>query len=108
MYLQIFGPLPWLRICVYVGLVVNWLFYTIVVISSFVYQVPNPGQTWQEGFTNKRYNDAFHWTIPIASGSLILDTYIFILPVIAILNLQLKIKKKLGVMAVFATGLLYV
>ncbi|TGJ78224.1 hypothetical protein E0Z10_g10540 [Xylaria hypoxylon] len=88
MYLQIFGRLSWLRVCV------------------FVYQVPNPGQTWQEGFTNKRYNESFKWTIPIASGSLILDTYIFVLPIIAILNLQLKVEKKLGVMAVFATGLL--
>ncbi|KAI0410417.1 hypothetical protein F5X98DRAFT_386111 [Xylaria grammica] len=106
MYLQIFGPLPWLRVSVYIGLAVNWLFYTIVVIASFVYQVPNPGQTWQEGFMNSRYTDSFHWTIPIASGSLILDTYIFILPVVAIFNLQLQIKKKLGVIAVFATGLL--
>ncbi|KAJ3571854.1 hypothetical protein NPX13_g5237 [Xylaria arbuscula] len=106
MYLQIFGPLPWLRVCVYIGLTVNWLFYTIVVIASFAYQVPNAGQTWQEGFLNPRYNDAFRWTIPIASGSLILDTYIFILPVIAIFNLQLQVKKKLGVIAVFATGLL--
>ncbi|KAJ2997401.1 hypothetical protein NUW58_g667 [Xylaria curta] len=106
MYLQIFGPLPWLRICVYAGLVVNWLFYTIVIISSFIYQVPNPGQTWQEGFLNERYTQSFKWTIPIASGSLILDTYIFILPIIAIFNLQLQVKKKVGVIAVFATGLL--
>ncbi|KAI0186878.1 hypothetical protein EV127DRAFT_410828 [Xylaria flabelliformis] len=106
MYLQLFGPLRWLRTGVYVGMIVNWLFYTIVVIASFIYQVPNPGQTWQEGFMNKRYQQSFNWTIPIASGSLILDTYILILPIIAILNLQLKITKKLGAIAVFATGLL--
>ncbi|KAJ2986021.1 hypothetical protein NUW58_g5231 [Xylaria curta] len=104
MYLQVFGPLLWLRVAVYVGLVINWLFYTIVTISGFVYQVPNPGQTWQQGFMNQRYSQSFKWAIPVASGSLILDVYILVLPIIAILNLQLNTKKKLGFIAVFATG----
>ncbi|KAH9983503.1 hypothetical protein F4779DRAFT_640417 [Xylariaceae sp. FL0662B] len=94
MCLQIFRPLTWLRICVIVG------------FTSFIYQVPNPGQTWHEGFMNERYNHSFRWTIPIASGSLLLDTYIFILPLIAISTLKLTFKKKIGIMAVFATGLI--
>ncbi|KAK9423448.1 hypothetical protein SUNI508_14028 [Seiridium unicorne] len=104
MYLHIFRPLVWLRRCVYLGLFVNWGFYTAVVIASIYYQAPNPGQTWQEGFMNARYNQSFNMTIPIASGSLVLDTYIFVLPLFAIQSLRLSSRKKLGVMAVFATG----
>ncbi len=106
MYLQIFGPLPWLRICVYIGLFLNWGFYTAVIVASIYYQAPNPGQTWQEGFLNDRYTKSFNMTIPIASGSLFLDTYIFVLPLIAVSKLRLSTKKKIGVMAVFATGLM--
>ncbi|GJN70186.1 hypothetical protein PLICBS_004239 [Purpureocillium lilacinum] len=106
MYLQIFGPLPWLRICVYIGLFLNWGFYTAVIVASIYYQAPNPGQTWQEGFLNDRYTKSFNMTIPIASGSLFLDTYIFVLPLIAVSKLRLSTKKKIGVMAVFATGLI--
>lgn len=104
MYLQIFGPLIWLRICVYIGLFVNWGFYLAVCIASFYFMVPNPGQTWQEGFRNERYGNAINMTIPIATGSLTLDLYIFLLPLIAVSKLQLSQRKRLGVMAVFATG----
>jgi hypothetical protein len=106
MYLQIFSPMKWLRISVYIGLVVNWGFYVAVIAASIYYQAPNPGQTWQEGFRNERYQRSFNMTIPIASGSLILDTYIFILPLIAIQSLQLTLRKKIGVFVVFATGLM--
>jgi hypothetical protein len=106
MYLQIFGPLPWLRKSVYFGLLVNWGFYIAVIIASIYYQAPDPGQTWQQGFMNSRYTKSFDMTMPIASGSLVLDTYIFILPLIAVMNLQLTFKKKLGVIAVFTTGLM--
>ncbi|KAK5997453.1 hypothetical protein PT974_02814 [Cladobotryum mycophilum] len=106
MYLQIFGPLIWLRISVYIGLFLNWGFYTAIIIASIYYQAPNPGQTWQEGFMNTRYSKSFNMTIPIASGSLFLDTYIFILPLIAVMKVRLSARKKIGVMAVFATGLI--
>ncbi|KAH8889142.1 hypothetical protein GQ53DRAFT_723925 [Thozetella sp. PMI_491] len=105
MYLQIFSPLTWLRVSVYIGLFLNWGFYTAVIAASIYYQVPNPGQTWQQGFMNERYTRSFNMTIPIASGSLFLDTYIFVLPLIAVSNMHLTLAKKLGVIAVFATGL---
>lgn len=106
MYLDMFGPLPWLRICVYAGLFLNWGFYTAVTIVSLYYQAPNPGQTWQEGYMNARYADSLNLPIPIAGGSLLLDVYIFVLPLIAVMKLRLSTRKKLGVMAVFATGLM--
>ncbi|CAJ2500629.1 Uu.00g034820.m01.CDS01 [Anthostomella pinea] len=106
MYLQLFSPWAWLRRSAFVGMFLNWGFYTSVIIASIYYQAPNPGQTWQEGFTNERYNKSFYMTLPIASGSLILNTYIFVLPLIAVWNLRLSPRKKIGVMAVFATGLI--
>ena len=46
----------------------------------------------------------------IASGSFnfALDILIFTLPIYAILRLKLALKRKLGICAIFATGLLYV
>ncbi|KAJ4386899.1 hypothetical protein N0V93_009798 [Gnomoniopsis smithogilvyi] len=65
---------------------------------------PDAGQTWQQGFMNERYTKSLNMTIPIAAGSLFLDVYIFIIPLIAVMQLQLSHKKKMGVVAVFATG----
>ncbi|MCJ1267975.1 hypothetical protein MMC22_007861 [Lobaria immixta] len=44
--------------------------------------------------------------IPYAWGCLLLDIYIFILPIAGIWNLQMSLKHKLGVMVVFMTGLI--
>lgn len=108
MYLQMFSPFRWLRWGCYLGLFVNWGFYIAITIPAIYYQAPNPGQTWQEGLMNDRYTDVFGLSIPAASGSLILDVYIFILPLVAVSKLQLTPSKKLGVIAVFTTGLMYV
>ena len=104
MYLQIFSPFRWLRICVYIGLFVTWGFYIAVLIPSIYYMAPNPGQSWQEGFTNPRYLKSLNLNMPIAIGSLILDVYIFLLPLVAVPKLRLSPRKKVGVAAVFATG----
>lgn len=57
---------------------------------------------------NERYTKSLNMTIPIASSSLILDAGIFILPLIAVIQLQLTLRKKLGVIAVFTAGFVYV
>lgn len=103
-----FSPFRWLRWGCYFGLFVNWGFYIAITIASIYYQAPNPGQTWQEGLMNDRYTDVFGLSIPTAAGSLILDVYIFVLPLVAVSKLQLTASKKLGVIAVFTTGLMCV
>ena len=69
---------------------------------------PTPGQSWFESTQTSRYFKSFNLTIPIATGSLVLDLYILALPIIVLSNLQVKRSKKLGVIAIFATGFLYV
>ncbi|KAF2704075.1 hypothetical protein K504DRAFT_391376 [Pleomassaria siparia CBS 279.74] len=106
MYLNLFRPVEWLRIGCYFGLIINWGFYTAVIAASIYYNAPNPGQTWLEGSQNPRYTRSFNMTMPIASGSLILDFYILILPIWVVWNLHLDIKRRIGVLAIFATGLI--
>jgi hypothetical protein len=108
MYLDLFSPLTWLRVGCYIGLFVNWGFYLAVIAASLYYNAPSPGQTWLEGSQNARYSGSFNMTMPIASGSLILDVYILLLPVWVVWHLHLGVKRRLGVIAIFATGLLYV
>ncbi|EAT88234.2 hypothetical protein SNOG_04474 [Parastagonospora nodorum SN15] len=105
MYLDLFSPVKWLRIGCYVGIIVNWGFYIAVIAASLYYNAPSPGQTWLEGSQNPRYAGSFNMTMPIASGSLILDVYILLLPVWVVWNLHLNLTRRLGVIAIFATGL---
>ncbi|PWY82043.1 hypothetical protein BO70DRAFT_362016 [Aspergillus heteromorphus CBS 117.55] len=105
-YLDMFRTIRWQRYAIYLGLFVNWAFYVAVVIVTLYYISPAPGQSWKASFVSPRYDGSLNISIPIAAGSLILDLYILLLPMAPIWNLQLKLRKRLGVMAVFATGLI--
>jgi hypothetical protein len=106
MYLQLFKPLKWLRWACYIGLFVNWAFYISKAICAIYFMVPNPGQSWAEALSNPRHIHAMDMSIPIASGSLILDVYIFIIPMIVLSGLQLTRRRKFQLAAVFGTGAL--
>ena len=108
MYLNLFRMKKWLKYGCYFGLFVNWGFYSAVVAASIYYNAPSPGQTWFEGSQNERYTKSFSMTMPIATGSLILDLYILVLPISVVWNLHVNLRRRIGVLAIFATGLMYV
>jgi hypothetical protein len=108
MYLQIFMPLKWIRWTCYMGLFLNWGFYSGVIAATIYFTAPHVGETWLEASMHPRAKKALDMTIPIASGSLFLDIYILVIPIIAISGLQLKTRKKLRVLVVFGTGIMSV
>ncbi|KAL4919865.1 hypothetical protein BDW62DRAFT_35076 [Aspergillus aurantiobrunneus] len=104
MYLDIFRPLKAQRIAIYIGLFANWAFYTVILIATLYFTSPAPGQSWAESFLSVRYGKMHPWMIPIAAGSLGLDVYILLVPIASVWRLRMSLKKKLGVLSVFATG----
>lgn len=106
LYLQLFRPIIWLRYCIYFGALVNTAFYVAIVIVTLYYTTPAPGQSWQENIRDPREAGTFRTSIPIASGSLVLDLYIFLLPIAGIWNLNMSLQRKIGVGVVFMTGLM--
>ncbi|OCL03165.1 hypothetical protein AOQ84DRAFT_254929, partial [Glonium stellatum] len=106
MYLQLFKPYEWLRWATYIGLFITWGFYISVITATLYFTTPRPGQTWQESFRTPLYDKSFNMTIPIATGNLALDLYIFIIPIIPVLSFHLPFRKNSGVLVVFTTGLI--
>ena len=106
MYYQLFHVLIWVRYCVYIGLTVTWGFYISTFICQVYFTAPSPGQSWTMAFGTLKYYKAFNMTLPVASCSLALDLFIFTIPMIAVSTLRLSFKKKLGVLAMFAFGLM--
>lgn len=104
MYLQLFRPLKWLRVCSHAGLIVTWVGYMTFFGIQLYYTSPAPGQSFQQAFAGPRYLKSFKFGVPTACMSLILDVYIFILPLIAVSSLKLSFTRKLGVVAMFSTG----
>ncbi|PWY85811.1 cytochrome P450 [Aspergillus sclerotioniger CBS 115572] len=104
MYLDIFRPLQYQRFAIYIGLFVNWTFYTVVLSVILALTSPAPGQSWLDCFMSDRQAHMQSWIMPVAAGNLILDTYILLLPIGSVMRLQLSRRKKLAVLSVFATG----
>lgn len=108
LYIQLFHPIKWLRWAAYIGATINVFFYLSVVVATLAITVPTPGDTWLQTLHTPRYARTLQLAIPIASMSLILDIYILVLPTVVVNTLQLTTKKKIGLIAIFLTGIGYV
>ena len=106
MYLHIFGPMKWFRYCVYLGAGATIFFYTGSTIVQLVFSTPPPGVSWQEQSTSTREYDEIRLSVPAAAVGLAIDLFILVLPIRAIHDLQLTLKRKIEVGLVFATGIL--
>lgn len=105
--LRLFGPIRWARWLIWGGIAITTIVYTALSIFILSNCVPKKGQIWsyttyygtctmaQE--RNSMVNGVF---------GLILDLYILVIPLRLVSNLSLPLKRKLGVMGVFLTGLL--
>lgn len=107
LYLQLFGPMRWLRICAYIGAVFTVIFYFGMAVAQLIFSTPRHGETWLSHQDTHNENLAIAMSVPQSAVGLAIDLYILILPIIAVSQLQLPIRKKVGVMLIFMTGLLY-
>ena len=106
LYCRIFSLDHWTRIAIYFGITINGLYYLASSITSLILCIPRPGETW----TSTRY------TMRCARGTVmgeiqgifgpVSDLYIFILPLPVLFKLQMSFKKKVGVIAIFLTGMM--
>ena len=108
LYLQIFRPMRWLRICIYLGATLFTVFYWSLSIALFILSSPRSGETWAENLLSPRLDITIKLAVPVAAGGLIVDVWLFILPVVAIYKLQLHSTHRVGLVTIFSTALMLV
>lgn len=109
LYLQIFRPFLWLRICIIVGAVIVTAVYLAAMIREFIVQTPRPGQTWFEYFqASHARKGGVNVSWALAAWALASDVYILVLPIAGVSRLQVLAKRKFAVIMAFMTGLGYV
>ncbi|KAI3401887.1 hypothetical protein diail_6446 [Diaporthe ilicicola] len=112
-YLRIFRPNNRANTLAWTGIVVIVVFYLITIIILLVncipvdQQVPGPDPTKWAAKKNNRCGQP-NLDISAAQGifSAVTDLYVLTIPISSVLALQLQTKRKLGVLAIFLTGLL--
>ncbi|KAH7304033.1 hypothetical protein B0I35DRAFT_445744 [Stachybotrys elegans] len=108
LYLRLFKPSRLARIAIWVGIAVTILFYTIVTITTIAYVHPRPGDGgWGSLKNNLRMmKPAPRLVATQGLGGTLTDFYVLLIPIYLVWGIQMPVRKKVGVCALFLTGLL--
>lgn len=106
LYLQLFGINARFRYAVYAGLVLTFLTYFPSVPLEAYYAAPHIGQTWEDLLTNGMPQRLGYWGLVQGPLAVVVDLYLFILPLPVIRQLHLTKTRRMGLAAVFATALM--
>ena len=108
LYLSLFRPKPTTRILIYIGITAISMMYSVTTITEAVLCIPLPGHSWiSTVYTRKCINTK---TIGYVAGSfnVVSDLYLLVLPLPIVWSLQLPLRKKIGLSAIFMSGFLSV
>ncbi|KAJ0116400.1 hypothetical protein J7T55_007380 [Diaporthe amygdali] len=106
-YLRIFNPVLWARVAIWAGLVASVVFYAISNIVMLSVCVPPSGKTWLETAASPNCTSV-EYKVTLAGGwfGTIADFFIIAIPVRLISTLVVNKQRKVGILAIFLTGLL--
>jgi hypothetical protein len=103
-YYMLFSVKRWVRISVWVGGTISAIFYITVTVIGFVLNSPWRGEPLLEAILSWHYFKFAEFSIPTGVIGILVDWYLFILPIPAVLALHMSTAKKLGVLIIFMTG----
>ncbi|KAI1478785.1 hypothetical protein F4774DRAFT_144272 [Daldinia eschscholtzii] len=103
-YLQVFSIKKSVRVGSKVGLVMAFLAYIPVSLVLCYFDAPHVGQTWEDVFHSGLPTRGIPGGITIGVASVIVDIYIFILPLPTIFSLNMSFSKRIQLIALFTTA----
>ena len=106
MYRHVFGPKRWMRISANLGAILTTLFYITMSLCAIIFATPRKGETWARHEGSQFAHMNIRIAIPQSCVNLGLDLYILILPIVAVVKLQMAPRRKIGIILIFMTGLL--
>ena len=107
LYFQVFRPLRWLRISVYIGATLTCAFYGAATIAQIVFDTPKPGDTWLDFALSDSDPKSDILSIPLSAVGFVIDLVLLIMPMVAVVGLQLPSRRKVGVIFIFMFGILW-
>lgn len=97
-----------MRIAIYIGMAAVTALYVTAIIASTYFVVPHAGETWDSVIAKSASGHFFsqYWGVASASAALVIDLFLFILPLPILWKLNLSSQRKLQISGVFSVGLL--
>lgn len=105
LYYRLFARHRWVRYSVYLGIGSIATVYTADTIAYGYLCFPHGGQGWIEAATTARcYDNAILISYVRGPFNLLSDLYLLLLPLPAVWQLHLPLRKRLGIAGIFMTG----
>ena len=108
LYFRLFSPNRLTKYLIYAGIAITGLYYLSRMTVGAVLCSPSPGsgEHWQIAITSDKCINFYSRSYDIPAMNILTDLYLIGIPVRTVWGLHLPVRKKIGVVAVFATGLL--
>ena len=106
LYLQLFWPLRWLRISVYISATIVVLYYLSVALVRVILSVPRGGESWLQHLLALDGSGLHINATSFTAVSSALNVFLLVLPLKAVASLQLSRPRKMRVIIIFSTGFL--
>ncbi|KAJ4861648.1 hypothetical protein T069G_02602 [Trichoderma breve] len=106
LYLQIFSANRTIRITVYILMVVLTLTYWTNSILEIAFACPRPGETWIDLLTSGNPGKIIYFGPVQGSLAVVIDIAIFILPLPVLWKLNMPLRRRIALCAVFFTALM--
>lgn len=103
---RLFFPTQRFRYFTYIGIIWAIIISSASLIIAGPLCAPRQGESFGSVMVAERCTHEDIWAVVQGTLNMLLDFYIFYLPIPMVLKLQMGRKKKIGVMAVFMTGLM--
>lgn len=95
-----------MRYSVWLGLAWNFLIYWIGVPLTTYFCVPRIGKAWDIDDFSSGCEKLSLFSVVQGVLAVLLDLYIFLLPIPIVLRLQMSLKSRLSVLGIFGTAIL--
>ena len=109
LYFEIFHVKPAMRTAIIIGMVFTGLVYWTGIIIESIFCAAHVGESWDPlagAPETQRCSKTEYWGIVQGAGAILIDLFIFFLPIPNILRLQLPLRRKLQVLGIFMTALM--
>ena len=95
-----------MRFAIWVGLAANFMLFCAWITVATYYETPRSGETWVNVIEDGRTLIPLRWWQAQSALYVVLDLYIFVLPLPAIFDLNMSIRKRISIIAVFSLALM--
>lgn len=91
---------------IWIGIAITFATYFTGIPVGAYFDAPSPGQSWHVIMLSGKPQHAIYWGVVQSAMGIMIDLFIFVLPLPILYQLKLSKKKRINVAAVFSTAFL--